>query len=125
MLASVSVTDSVSDCVSLSELDGYVSRLGAQSAQQTAVSQNEAQHKITINSDLVVLPVTVKDGKGNLVTGLEQRNFRVFDDGIEQIIDVFTSEASPLSLVLLVDRDLKSKDSDKDGAESPRNRSRG
>jgi hypothetical protein len=27
----------------------------------------------------------------------------VFDDGIEQIIDVFTSEASPLSLVLLID----------------------
>lgn len=90
LVASVSVTDSVSDCVSLSELDGYVSRLDAQSAQQTAVSQGEAQHKISIRSDLVVLPVTVKDGNGNLVAGLQPRDFRVFDDGIEQIIDVFS-----------------------------------
>lgn len=113
LVASVSVTDSVSDCVSLSELDGYVSRLDAQSAQQTAVSQGEAQHKISIHSDLVVLPVTVKDGNGNLVAGLKPRDFRVFDDGIEQIIDVFTSEASPLSLVLLIDDDLTSKDAER------------
>jgi VWFA-related protein len=87
-----------------------VSLLEAQSASQTSVSQSEAQHEIRINSDLVVLPVTVKDQNGNLVAGLEQKDFRVFDDESEQTIDVFTSEATPLSLVLLIDDDLKSKD---------------
>jgi VWFA-related protein len=72
--------------------------------------QSDAQRKISVNSDLVVLPVTVKDQNGNLVAGLEQRDFRVFDDGTEQTIEVFTSEASPLSLVLLIDDDLKAKD---------------
>jgi len=54
--------------------------------------------------------VTVKDHNGKLVVGLERADFRVFDDETEQTIDVFTSEASPLSLVVLVDDDLKSKD---------------
>jgi hypothetical protein len=102
--ASAAVADSVWDSTSILE---------AQSAQQTPISQSEAQHKISVNSDLVVLPVTVKDRNGNLVAGLEQKDFRVFDDGTEQIIDVFTSEASPLSLVLLIDDDLKSQDAEK------------
>jgi hypothetical protein len=103
-IASACVTVGISDSVSL--LDG-------QSTPQTSVSQSEAQHRISINSDLVVLPVTVKDQNGNLVAGLEQKDFRVFDDELEQTIDVFTSEATPLSLVLLIDDDLKSKDAAK------------
>ena len=101
LIGSASFTGAVLDSVSL---------LKAQATQQTPVSQSEAQHKISINSELVVLPVTVKDRNGNLVAGLEQRDFRVFDDAAEQTIDVFTSEASPLSLVLLIDDDLKSRD---------------
>lgn len=81
-----------------------------QTGQQTAAAQNEAQGKIRINSNLVVLPVTVKDRGGNLVPDMEIQDFRVFDDDVEQTIDVFTAEAFPLSLVVLVDDDLKSKD---------------
>ena len=84
----------------------------SQGPSQTPTIQSEAQHKISINSDLVVLPVTVKDRNGNLVAGLRQREFRVFDNGLEQTIDVFTSEESPLSLVLLIDDDLKPKDAE-------------
>jgi VWFA-related protein len=70
----------------------------------------EAQNKIRVNSDLVVLPVTVKDEAGELVAGLQQSDFRVFDNDIEQSLDIFTAEAFPLSLVVLIDDDLKSKD---------------
>ena len=84
----------------------------SQSPSQTPLTQTEAQHRISVNSDLVVLPVTVKDRNGNLVAGLRERDFRVFDDELEQTIDVFTSEASPLSLVLLIDDDLKAKDAE-------------
>jgi VWFA-related protein len=89
-----------------------VASLEAQTANQAPVAQSEAQRKISIDSDLVVLPVTVKDRNGNLVAGLEQKDFRVFDDELEQTIDVFTSEASPLSLVLLIDDDLKAKNAE-------------
>jgi VWFA-related protein len=80
----------------------------SQIPSQDSVPQSEAQAKIAVNSDLVVLPVTVKDRNGQLVPDLQQHEFRVLDDKVEQSIDVFTAEAFPLSLVVLIDDDLKS-----------------
>jgi Ca-activated chloride channel homolog len=77
---------------------------------QPDAPQTEAQTKIRVNSDLVVLPVTVKDQFGELVADLQQADFRIFDENIEQSVDIFTVEAFPLSLVVLIDDDLKSKD---------------
>lgn len=71
---------------------------------------SDAQNKISVNSDLVVLPVTVKNQSGDLVPDLRESEFRIFDDDVEQSIDVFTEEAFPLSLVVLIDDDLKSKE---------------
>jgi len=75
-----------------------------------AAPQTDAQNKISVKSDLVVLPVTVKNQKGDLVPDLQQSEFRIFDNDVEQSIDVFTEEAFPLSLVVLIDDDLKPKD---------------
>src|SRR6266478_42631 len=86
-----------------------ISHAQTQGAQPIA-QQSEARTKISVNSDLVVLPVTVKDRYGNLVPDLQKEEFRIFDDNVEQSIDVFTSEAIPLSLVVLIDDDLKSND---------------
>jgi Ca-activated chloride channel family protein len=77
---------------------------------QTAPPPSDARAKISVNSNLVVLPVTVKDRSGNLVADLRSDEFRVFEDNVEQRIDVFTAEAFPLSMVLLLDNDLKEKD---------------
>jgi Ca-activated chloride channel homolog len=77
-------------------------------AQKSQPPQFDARDRIKITSDLVVLPVTVKDAAGNLVPGLRKNEFRIYDDGIEQTISVFTAESFPLSLVVLVDDDLKS-----------------
>ncbi|HKT48353.1 MAG TPA: VWA domain-containing protein [Candidatus Acidoferrales bacterium] len=92
--------------------------VGVQSTQRSAESgkpetpqsTSDAQARIRVNSDLVVLSVTVKDRNGNLVPGLQQKDFQVLDDGVEQSIDVFTAEGLPLSIVILVDDDLKSGD---------------
>jgi Ca-activated chloride channel family protein len=73
-------------------------------------SQSDARAKINVNSNLVILPVTVKNRFGDLVPDLQQQDFRIFDENVEQTISVFTAEAFPLSLVILVDDDLKSKD---------------
>lgn len=63
--------------------------------------------KIHVRSDLVLLSVTVRDGNGNLVSGLKQGDFHVFDDEVEQRITAFTDEGLPISLVILVDSDTK------------------
>jgi VWFA-related protein len=66
-----------------------------------------------VNSNLVILPVTVKDHSGELVPDLHRDEFRIFEDNVEQRIDVFTAEAFPLSMVILIDNDLKDKDAEK------------
>jgi Ca-activated chloride channel family protein len=71
---------------------------------------SDARAKISVNSSLVILPVTVKDRSGNLVPDLRKDEFRVFEDNVEQKIDVFTAEAFPLSMIILLDNDLKDKD---------------
>jgi Ca-activated chloride channel homolog len=82
----------------------------APSSQSTASPQSEAQAKIIKNVNYVVLPVTVKDGAGRLVPDLQKDDFRVLDDNVEQRIEIFTAEAFPLSIVVLIDNDLKVKD---------------
>jgi Ca-activated chloride channel family protein len=81
-------------------------------APASATAQSDARAKISVNSNLVILPVTVKNRFGDLVADLQQDDFRVFDENVEQNISVFTAEAFPLSLVILVDDDLKSKDAE-------------
>jgi len=71
---------------------------------------SDARAKITVNANLVVLPVTVKDRQGRLVPDLGKDEFRVLEDSVEQRIDVFTTEAFPLSMVILIDNDLGKKD---------------
>jgi Ca-activated chloride channel family protein len=78
--------------------------------QSSAPPPSEARAKISISSNLVILPVTVKDRSGNLVADLQRNEFRVFEDNVEQKIDVFTAEAFPLSMIILLDNDLKEKD---------------
>lgn len=89
---------------------GFYNLLMAQTPPSPAIQQSESPSKIRVNSNLVVLPVTVKYRDGSLVPDMERMDFRVFDDGVEQSIDTFTAEGFPLSLVILVDDDLKSKD---------------
>ena len=82
----------------------------SQTRQSSAPPPSEARAKISVNSNLVILPVTVKDRSGNMVPDLQKNEFRVFEDNIEQKIDVFTAEAFPLSMIILLDNDLKEKD---------------
>ena len=77
-----------------------------------AALPSDSPARIVLNPTLVLLPVTVKDRAGNLVPDLKRDEFRIFEDNIEQQIAFFTADAFPLSLVVLIDNDLKSKDAD-------------
>ncbi len=54
-------------------------------------------------TDIALVSVTVTDPYGRLVTGLEQNNFRVFEDGSEQEIVRFSSEDVPISIGVIFD----------------------
>jgi Ca-activated chloride channel family protein len=58
-----------------------------------------------IQSDvsLVLVNMTVTDPYDRLVTGLEKENFRVFEDGKEQEVTIFSSEDVPISIGIIFD----------------------
>ena len=55
-----------------------------------------------------------------MVPGLRRDDFRVFEDKIEQKITELSADPRPLSLVVLVDNDMKQKDADQVDAEPSR-----
>ena len=57
--------------------------------------------KIRVQVELVSTPVTVRDKSGDLVLSLQQKDFRIFDNGVEQKIEHFDLGGDPLSVVLL------------------------
>lgn len=52
---------------------------------------------------LVVLPVSVSDKSGKLLTNLSQESFKVFENGAQQPIKLFRREDVPVSLGIIVD----------------------
>jgi len=96
-------------CDQLVQRAVFYVRAFLESPQDSGASQAEARDRIRVTSNLVILPVTVKDAAGNLVGGLQKSDFHVLDNGFEQKISVFTAEALPLSVVVLVDDDLPSE----------------
>jgi Ca-activated chloride channel family protein len=63
-----------------------------------------ARPNLRVDSNLVLVPVSVMDGRDHPVTGLERENFRVFDDGVERAITSFAMEDEPVALGLIFDR---------------------
>ncbi len=59
---------------------------------------------LRVDSNLVLVPVSVMDERDHPVTGLEQENFRVFDDDAERAITSFAMEDEPVALGLIFDR---------------------
>jgi VWFA-related protein len=80
---------------------------GQGAGQRPSLQSDDTRGRLTTRVTLVVVPVTVKNNAGELVTDLQQNDFRVFEDGIEQPIEVFSAEAFPLSAAILIDDDLK------------------
>jgi VWFA-related protein len=79
---------------------------------QNSKQASEARQAIKIRTNLVIIPVTVKNRDGQLIGDLQRDEFRVFCDNVEQQIVFFTSDPFPLSAVVLIDNDLSIKSAD-------------
>src|SRR3989441_5093812 len=99
---------------SFARLDAQTTGQGVPPATREQSSPAPAQQggptTIRIPVNQVIVPVTVKDGAGRLVPDLRLDEFRIFEDNIEQKIAFFRADVIPISMVVLLDNDLKSKD---------------
>src|ERR1051325_9999535 len=66
-------------------------------------SEPAPKANIRVDSNLVLIPVTVTDPLNRFVTGLERENFKVFEDKKEQEITAFSSEDAPISIGVIFD----------------------
>ena len=58
---------------------------------------------ILVNTDLITLTVTVTDGYGRYVSGLNQKAFTVLDDKVPQELEFFSDDDAPVSVGVVFD----------------------
>jgi VWFA-related protein len=63
----------------------------------------DTQAKVKVQVTLVNTPVTVRDGRGEMVHNLEARDFQVTDNGVPQQISHFDLGGDPISMVILIE----------------------
>ncbi len=67
-----------------------------------------AAPNIVVNVNFVQVPVTVKDSKGNLVSGLTWRDFTVYENNTREPLRVFSVDPQPLSIAFVIDQTVPS-----------------
>jgi VWFA-related protein len=78
----------------------------AGSAPAPSNTSQEELYKYVVNTNFVVVPVTVKDPSGHLVEGLLQRDFSIYEDNKPQTVRYFTSDPFALSAAIVLDLSL-------------------
>ncbi len=72
--------------------------------------RSQRQPIINLDSELVVVDVTVTDAQGRPVIGLKKENFRVYEDHVLQEIVFFDTSDHPVSIGLVLDRSMSMMD---------------
>lgn len=65
-------------------------------------SQDE-EEVVRVDSSIVVLNATVRDAQSKPVFGLQQKHFRIFEDGVEQTVEAFDAQEAAFAAVILFD----------------------
>jgi Ca-activated chloride channel family protein len=68
-----------------------------------ALRAQDDDEVVRVNSDLVVLNVTVTDAQGQYVHKLGRADFKVLEDGREQRLQLFSVEETPFAAAILLD----------------------
>jgi Ca-activated chloride channel homolog len=69
----------------------------------SAVSAQNDDEPITVDSSVVRLNVGVADRKGRPITDLNRESFTIFEDGVKQNIQRFEPVVTPFSVVMILD----------------------
>jgi VWFA-related protein len=75
----------------------------AQRAKANEPATPQPKANIRIDTNVVLVPVSVNDPLNRFVTGLDQEVFKIFEDKVEQKLVSFGSEDAPLSIGIVFD----------------------
>jgi Ca-activated chloride channel homolog len=68
--------------------------------QETVEDDNEV---IKVETNLVTMPVSVLDRDGRFISGLQQKDFQIFENGVPQKVEYFQSVEQPFTVLLMID----------------------
>ena len=71
--------------------------------QKSAPAETIRRPDLRIDTNLVLIPVSINDPRGRPVAGLEAQNFRITDNREPQTISAFSMEDEPVALGLVFD----------------------
>lgn len=80
-----------------------VSGQGSATPQQPPAAPQQQAPTFRAGTKVVALYTTVIDANGRLVSGLDQDEFEVYDEGKLQQISVFSREIEPITVVVMLD----------------------
>jgi Ca-activated chloride channel homolog len=63
----------------------------------------EEAEVVTVETNLIQTPVSVLDRNGRFIPGLKKKDFKIFENGIQQNIELFQSSEQPFTVVLMID----------------------
>lgn len=69
----------------------------------SANAQDQEGSVIHVGVNLVLLDATVKTKAGQIMSDLKKEDFEVREDGVEQKLDVFSRDALPINVALVLD----------------------
>lgn len=69
----------------------------------TPTPAEDGSEIIKVETNLITMPVSVLDRDGRFVSGLDQKDFRIFENGIAQKVDYFQSVEQPFTVILMLD----------------------
>lgn len=77
---------------------------------ETIEKSHDGMYTLHTNVDEVILSCTVIDEKSRVVTDLKQSDFRVWEDGVPQVINSVVRQDVPVSMGILVDNSGSMRD---------------
>lgn len=67
------------------------------------VGDDDDGETLRIETNLITIPVSVYDRNGLYIPGLDEHNFKIFEDGVEQDIEFFSTTDQPFTVALVID----------------------
>jgi VWFA-related protein len=74
-----------------------------QSPVDSPLSGSDAEAVVKVETSLITIPVSVFDRHGLYIPNLKKEDFKIFEDGKEQVIEYFGTSEKPFTVVLLLD----------------------
>lgn len=68
-----------------------------------AQQHQQPQYSLSVQSNVVQVNTVVTDQDGNILTGLKQQNFRIFDDNQPEPVTNFQPNTAPITIVILLE----------------------